>query len=72
MRIQRNMFQMIEQDKKHTKRLSKTDLSNMPDREFKIMIIKILTRPKKHMEGISETLNKEIIKKSIRDKDHNK
>ena len=34
----------------------------MPDREFKVMIIKILTELEKRVENISETLNKEIKK----------
>ena len=34
----------------------------MPDREFKVMIIKILTGLEKRVEDISETLNKEIKK----------
>ena len=43
MRRKRNMFQMKEQDKVTTRELSKTLISNMPDKEFKVMVIKILT-----------------------------
>ena len=35
------------QDKATARYLSKTDISNMPDREFKAMIIRILTGPEK-------------------------
>ena len=51
---------MKEQDKVVARNLNKTDISNMPDREFKVMIIKILTGFEKTVEDISETLNKEI------------
>ena len=43
MRRQRNLSQTKEQDKAVAKDLSKTDISNMPDREFEAMIMKILT-----------------------------
>ena len=38
--------------------LTKTDVNNIPDREFKVVIIKILIGLEKRMEDISETLNK--------------
>lgn len=38
------------------------DPSNMPDREFKIMIIKILTILEKRVENNRETFDKEIKK----------
>ena len=38
--------------------LSKIDINNMPDREFKVRIIKIPTGLEKRVESISETLNK--------------
>ena len=37
------MSRMKEQDKITARDLSKTNISNMPDREFKVMIIKIFT-----------------------------
>ena len=58
------MFRM-KQDKITTEDLSKTDISNMSHREFKVMIIKVLQR---RVEDISETLDKEIKKEHIRDK----
>ena len=39
--------------------LSKTDISNMIDREFKAMTISILTELEKRVEDMSETLNTE-------------
>ena len=40
--------------------LSKTDISTMSDREFKVIIIKILTGLEKRVEGMSKILNTEI------------
>lgn len=37
-----------------------TEIINMPDKEFKIMIINILTGHKKIMKDVSETLNREM------------
>ena len=43
MKRHRSMSQIKEQEEKNTVRnLSKTDTSNMPDREFKVMIIYLL------------------------------
>ena len=36
------------------------DISNILDREFKVVVIKILTGLEKRVEDLSETLNKEI------------
>ena len=42
---------------------AKKDISNMPDREFKVMIIKILTGLEKRPEDNSENLNT-VVKKN--------
>ena len=62
---------MKEQDKAIARDLSKTDGSNMPYREFKVMIIKIPTGLQKRMEGMSVTLNRDKEKHS-KDKGLNK
>ena len=60
MKRQRNMPQMKQQEKKITGREQKEmEISNMPDREFKVMVIKILII-KKRVEDLNKTLNKEI------------
>lgn len=38
---------MKQQDKTTTKELNEKDISNIPDKEFKVMVIKILTRREK-------------------------
>ena len=55
---------MKEQDMATARDLSETNTRNMPNREFKVMIIKIVTGLEKRMEDMSETLK--------RDKGHNK
>lgn len=51
---------MEEQDQTIARDLSKTNTSNMAAREFKVMIVKILSGLEKSVENISETLHKEI------------
>ena len=51
---------MKEQDKATTRDLSKTNIRNMPDKEFKAMIKRILTGLEKKVEDMSETLNTQI------------
>lgn len=55
-----NLSQMKEQDKGKGRDLSKTDICNMPDREFKVMTIKLFTELEKRVKGISKTINTEI------------
>ena len=48
------------------------EIGNMPNREFKVMVIKILTGLEKRVEGLSEALNKEVENiKPIRDEELN-
>ena len=51
---------MKEQDKAMARDLSKTNISNMPDGEFKANIIRILTRLEKRIKEIIETFTREI------------
>ena len=50
---------MREQNKTTARDLNETDISNILDREFKVIIINIFTGLEKRVEGISEILNKE-------------
>lgn len=53
------MFQMKEQDKTTGESLSEMQISNLPDKEFKVMVIKILTELGRAMDEHNENLNKE-------------
>ena len=56
----RNSSQLKEQDKAMATDLTKTDISNRPDGEFKATIIKILPGLKKRLQDILEALITEI------------
>ena len=68
------MSQMKEQDKITARELNKTEISSMPDRKFKAMVVKILTRLEKRVEDLSETINRDRKhkKEPIRDEEINK
>ena len=51
---------MKEQDKAKGRDLNEIDRSNMPDGEFKAMILRILTGVEKRIEDINESLTTEI------------
>ena len=56
MRRLKNMYQMKEQDKIKARQLNKMEINNMLDREFKVIVIKILTGLEKRVKGIGESL----------------
>lgn len=43
MRRQRNILQLKEQDKTSEKELKEMEMSNLPDEEFKEMVVRMLT-----------------------------
>ena len=43
MRTQKNMSQMKKQDQITARELNETETCNMPNREFKVLVIKIFT-----------------------------
>ena len=66
-KIQRNIFQTKEEDKTSEKNLSETEISNLPNKEFKLMMIAMFTKFGSRMNKLSENFNKEIeILKSIK------
>ena len=56
MRCQRNLFQMNEQDKTLEKQLNEGQMGSLPDREFKVMIIKMIKELGKRTDEKSEKL----------------
>ena len=74
MRRQRNTFQAREQDKIPEKELSKTEMSNLPDREFKQRVLSMLTDPGRRMDEFCENFKKLIRKykkEPIRNEEYN-
>lgn len=53
---------MKEQDKITVKNLNKTEITNKPDKKFKVMVIKLLIVLEKRADKLSETFKKEIRK----------
>ena len=62
MRGQRTMFQIKEQDKPSRKKLNKEEISNLPNREFKI--IKMLKKRRNRMDGQVGILTEKNIMKN--------
>lgn len=62
MRQQRNMSQMKEQDKNSEEKVSEVEISNLPDKEFKVIIIKMLKELRGRMEKHSKKFHKELEK----------
>ena len=62
MKRQRAMYQMKEQDKTPEKQLNKVDIGNLPEKEFRIMIVKMIQDLGKRMEAEIETMQKSSTK----------
>lgn len=60
MKKHRNIFQTREQDKNLRKDLNEMKISDLPDKELKIMVIKMLTENWRKMHEQSDNFNKEI------------
>ena len=62
MKKQSNIFQTKEQNKTSEKSLNEMKTSNLPDKKFKVMVIKILSELGKGKDEYSGTFNKEMEK----------
>ena len=51
MKRQRAMYQMKEQDETSEKQLNEVDIGNLPEKEFRIMIVKMIQDLGKRMEA---------------------
>ena len=58
------MYQMKEQDKTQEKQLNEVEISNLPEKDFRIMIVKMIQDLRKRMEAkiekMQETFNKDL------------
>ena len=50
------MYQIKEQDKTPEKQLNETEIGNIPEREFRIMIVKMIQDLRKRMEAKIEKM----------------
>ena len=60
MNLHKNISQINEQEKSLEKKKKEMEISNMPDKEFKEMIIRISTKLERWIEELRENLNKEL------------
>ena len=64
MKRQRTMYQMKEQDTTPEKQLNELELGNLPEKEFRIMIVKMIQDLGKRMEAkikkMQEMFNKDL------------
>lgn len=54
------MFQIKVQHKTPEKELNQMEINNLSDKEFKVMIIKMLTKLRRNMDEHRENFNKRI------------
>lgn len=66
---QRNMLQTKEHDKSPETDLIKTKKSDLPDTEFKIIVLKVLTKVRKATHEQSESFNRNI-KPTVSNRNH--
>ena len=71
MRRQRNATQMKEQTKNTEAQINEEDIGKLPEKEFKIMIIKVIKNLENKMEKMQESINKEELKNKHTEKQHN-
>ena len=64
MKRQRAMYQMKEEDKTPEKQLNEVEIGNLPEKEFRIMIVKIIQdfgkRMEEKIEKMQEMFNKDL------------
>ena len=70
MRWQKKMFQMKEQDKTPEEELSDVEMGNLPEKEFTVMIVKMIKELRKRMDAQSEKL--EVLNKELENIKNNK
>lgn len=61
---------MQEQEKTLEKALNEMDISNLPDEEFKVMVINMLNKLRRRMDEHSENFNKEILNHKVTKRSH--
>ena len=74
MKRQRNTTQMKEQTRNTEVQINEEELGKLPEKEFRIMTVKVIKNLENKMEKIQESINKdleEIKNKHNRDKKHN-
>ena len=68
MKRQRAMYQMKEKDKTPENQLNYVEIGNLPEKEFRIMIVKMIQDLRKRMEAKIEKTEKYAADKGARQK----
>ena len=63
MKTQTAMYQIKEQDKTPEKQLNEVEIGNLPDKEFRIMIVKMIQDLGKRMEAKIEKMQEKSLTK---------
>ena len=74
MRRQRNTLQAKEQDKNPQDQLNEEEIGKLREKEFRVMIVKMMQNLRNKMEKTQETFNKdleELKNKQTRDEQYN-
>ena len=54
------MQQMKEQGKNPPDQTNEEEIGSLPEKEFRVMIVKVIQNPRNRMEKIQETFNKDL------------
>lgn len=68
MKKQKDMLQTTEQDKCLRNDLSEVKICDLPDREFKTMVIKMLTKVRKAIQKLIISVTKDKVQKQVKQK----
>ena len=60
MKRQRNTTQMKEQTRNTEVQINKEEIGKLPEKEFRVMILKIIKNLKNKMEKMQESINKDL------------
>ena len=62
MKRQRNMVQMKEQTRNTEVQINEEEIGKLPEKEFRIMIVKMIKNLENKMEKMQESINKDLWK----------
>ena len=73
MQRQRNTKQMKEQTRNTEVQINEEGMGNLPEKEFRIIIVKMIKNLENKMEKMQESINKDVeeLKNNHTDKQHN-
>ena len=74
MRWQKNILQIKEQGKNPPEQTNEEEIGSLPEKEFRVMIVKMIQNLGNRMEKIQETFNKDVeeLEQTNNDEQHNK